>query len=663
MEEVAAEYQNDNKEKFKLESIPPLPGVIKEGVTEEDWQKFEELSFDYLISRGFIEQNEQGQLVADLEKISAFSIKDFSKSLPSQKQGGIAWNKRQQIASNTTAVFANLFHDREVLVKGVDSEPRPLVYIPENEESLSDISAMRNSWMSLNEIGLTQDYSVTYPTKEKGAGSELDLIDVAPVYLVYAVGNGKRDENGNLFVDRDVNDPDAGRMQVTGEWFRRNGFRGPTDAKFGENTSNLFQKYGKRWEESGLLSQSDFPEASRLKKDRTISNGRVTIDDHIFYLGRDYKEGKLEPITNHEYIIYDNAGNPVAILDKDLDQDKITETTAISREVKGNEYRQTVVNKPAVSISKIEQLGEYTNIRTYGNEKVREKVSIQRELSGLLDLRQGLPDELRDNLQSFSLKEQINLARSLRKLGEIGDSRGLDFLEKTGRVGMQILIEAESRSGLDHRLLDLKDFDEDKREELLTSYETFRASIGNLGDTLLEQAQQKGLDNTSKILVHRVKEALLSRSTDFLLADMDQGSNEMKKLGQALTSVDNIINGRIEYKMEPGEDKQTNAKQARYKLENGSELNIVVRPEESEHAQARISFVYRDSEGTRTDLRLDHDEFGLSVDIARRKTQLHETLTDLGKSHHTQSIFEKGLMDGKEFKKLAENMPVILGWS
>ena len=666
MEQLQEEFNKDNKEGFRLESKPPLPGVLeKEGVTQKDWEKFEELSFEYFFDQGFLERNEKGELVADLEKISNFSYRDFSSKLKPQSEGGITFNKKQLIASNTASLFANLFHDREVLVKGIDSDPRPLVYIPENEESLADIEAMRNSWMALNEIGLTQSHSIRYPTKEEGMNSSLQLADVAPIYLVYAVGNGQRDEKGVLWVDKNVG-KNSTRAKLTAEWFRLNGFRGPTGAKFGENTDKLFEGREKIWEDTGLLRRTDLPEASRFKKDRTISNGRVTIDNKTFTLGSEYKKGRLEPITTHEYLIYDEEGNLKAILDKNLDVAKYPETTVISREFNGKNYPQVLVNNPAVNVTPLDSLGSYSNIRTYGNEKVRETVDIRREISSLIDFRKGVSDDARSALEQFSLKDQINISRSIRKLGEIGDTRGLDFLEKTGKVGMQILAETEARGGLDQRLLDIKDLEESERERLLQDYSELLSSFDSLGDTMLSKAKEKGLDQSSILLVSRLKESLLSRSTDFLLAEMNNSdiSGEMSRLSESLNSVSGVLNGDIKYKMELGGDKQSGATQARYKLENGSELNIVVRPEKSDNAQARISFVYRDSEGNRSDLRLDHDEYGLSLDISRRGTSLHSSLNELGKSHHTQANFEKGLgMNELEFKKLAQQMPKILGWN
>lgn len=658
-----AEYLSNNV-------TDPLPDVWEKGVTSEQWSNFYDTAMEYFNNEGIIEYQQDGSLVVDTNKVINFSNREYKGNFPLSNSGGVTEETRKLIAPTSAELFANVFNRKKVKLKGRENEgEKELFYIPESAEDLANIEEMKNSWMSLDEVGRVHDWNKTYPTRKSGFKDGLNFLEVAVPYKIYAKANGERDENGVLWVDSDPGDPNTSRQPFSGKWMVRQKIKGPHGSRFSDSPRKVIEEYGALWQKYDLLKPTDIQTATwdRNYVRNVTEDGRVTIDSKVYSLGKEFAGGKVEQLDPDTYIVQSVDG-VVATLKTELTREELAEANVVDL---GKGRRQLTLPKTATKLTKLENMRNFSNYSYEGHQRRREIVNVSDELPKLLELRKSLDDKVLADFSKLDKHDQIRVSMLINDLGVNG--RGLEFIEKTGEDGMKLLADMKARGGTDRRLIgELLAKSEPERVFLLEQYRDFRVSTDKLMTSLFESAKSKiheqGINESHLALIERTSDAIRARSADLLHVASTTESISSARRMKLLTEGTNRFNellldqvGSLEFNYMP--DPNQGAETGRYIFKDGSSLSITVRPKAVENAQARISIRYKSADGEAANLRIDKDEYGISLDISNKGDDLYRELEDLGKTYHSQGMYERGLQLGDdEFAEFAEVIPILLNW-
>lgn len=277
-----------------IEHKAPLE-TLEDSKTEA-WWEFENKAFMVLEAQGYITIDEVGQITVDTDKFRNFGFKRFRHDMfTSDPRQPLLQDISTMFGSNSVQVIANLFWNRQVLVKG--TEHRGLIKglaIPETRAIGLSEEYLRNniSALQLWDLGRNR-LPKQYPTTKDGWDSNLSTHDFVVGYLVLnqRYGSGMREGEDQTLM---VNYPSR-RRAIGGDFFKEWGYSGkPTDGKFQISGTpyEFISRYCQELLSRGILYPEDFQRQSGISfgiGSRRVGNqGVVWTENMAFSLGREY---------------------------------------------------------------------------------------------------------------------------------------------------------------------------------------------------------------------------------------------------------------------------------------------------------------------------------------------------------------------------------------
>lgn len=572
---------------------------------------------------------------------------------------------------------------REDVDQGVD-ERRNMFYVPSVTE-MYDIDAMKrhevDHYLRMWDVG--GKWSSPHPTiendfrpvtNENGEIEPFSRLDAAVPYEIYVSGNGARDEAGVLMVDKVPGHPENGRQKISGKWFTTYFFAGGAkNSATIESGRKFVQQKGAQLEKHGLLMEDDFQgHNSEVPVRKTQSRGQVNIGTRRFTLGAQYAGGEVIQVSGNNYAVEVN-GEVRALFQASVDRENLRNCHTTYNQAEDRTF--TLVPMGAFEIKKPGELSSFFVERYTDQGKKRDSIHVGDHIQELLDFKKGFSHKVQSGMVDMTLPEQTSAMLLVQDLEKRGDSRARALLSRTPDAA-HLFADSFMNGDLDIRVLNIVNIPENEQRDLLARYVEFRKSSDEFVTSISDQLEEKNmLSPTDQLLLERVKQSFAFRAQHLLILDAQYGYAEakdpLKLYSEALSHAEAALSGKavIEKHEDPGV--MTNAGYAsvstRYQMEDSSRVTITVRPqevlEEYEKGQSRLGITATTAENQKVSIRLDCDEYGISLDIGTRGSPLVTRLQELQLSHHTQETFEGGLSNKVVFERFARKLPKAFGWS
>jgi hypothetical protein len=678
--------ENNEIPRIETEIRKPLETEIIPRPEDPELQRLQEVTLSNFQQRGFLEVKRDDQNNIDSVVINhldyltrGFTNKEgsFVKRKTYLKTSAQELINYTETALSPSEILYWTFKGIPVTVKAPDgsipSEKKNLFFVPSEKEGFSpETFAKHKNDHYIRMWDRPMDWDRRHPTVESDFAAKTSLLDIAIPYEVYARANGRRNEGGVLFVDAIPGSPEAGRQRLSGSWFVRQGIRGGgTDNVNWYNPINFMEEKGTFWENNELLSVEDFSEHNRDVEVRKVSkDGRINIGNRRFSIGSQYKDGDVVKIYQDQYAV--SVDGEVRCAFRAHVSSENMRNCHITYD-KGEDRSFTLVPQGSFDVINPSQLGSFFVDRE-GAKK--DRIMIGDHVQTLMDFRSSLSSEGRSSFTDLSPAEQISAMLLVQDLDKKGDSRARELLE-TVPDSAQLFADAYLNGELDTRVLHLTNQSPEIQKNVIEQYTKIRNASNRFVDTLTEKLQStKLMSNTDRIILERMKQSFAYRSQHFILLATEFGQegvtealDTMSLYTKALDSASNGFSGEgvVSFHEDPGIklDEKHASVSARYVFSDSSRVTFTVRPEavdeEYETGQSRLG-VTASAEGKKVNLRLDCDEYGLSLDIGTRGSDFVNKLQQLGLSHHTQGLFEKGLSNKEVFKRFTQKIPKALGW-
>jgi uncharacterized protein YqeY len=589
-----------------IENIPDRAELVKK-------------SLDRLEQMGLVQwavnpETKGRSLVIDTEGIlsmKSFDVAKIGRILRSKDKGHREWDKPTTLYS----VFRDLSGLSKNQLDRGDFKEKPVFHTPTNREDAFDIEQIRNSDFHLGlwdvAAGTPGVLVKDYPTKE-GPSPKLQEVKMATILFHPRYGDAKRDNRGNLVV-RDAKTREY--RNISGDVLDNYGMSmntfilGKGHGRVVEmSTRESIRQFFPNLVSRGLLRPDDFrilSTSSQADKERVVRtnvspDGYVMINRVKHYLGREFYD---RPIKVYE--LGDDLGG-IAEVDGNGEENLAYTFRVFKREEAPKTKSGALIAGRAI-----------TEVAQFSPDKIampRRADETDEDYGARLDAAKNFAFTLKlsndiaplgVNIHKEDVREQVVIAKTASFLAESGKyNEFLSLAKKFGEDGVKAFFAAEYGNSNGEQILEIgSKLKESDAESLFYSFGRVIDASSNV-EGLLRNRAMSNLDiedDLKERFPNEVREAILRRTTDILMAAVPRGGKENvnpNEVRQGLEGVstffeilqtleDTNTNYRI-IKMENRGDTVAFLAQDK-STDEMYEMKIFVRPEENSDGQARIN--------------------------------------------------------------------------
>lgn len=289
-------------------NLPPnlSPEQDEEQIEEQKRQR----ALEAMASRGYIEYGEDGQIIADTEKINQYS------SAPGSPHSSLVGRFYDFYGTSGYYTLQRVFHDQPVISKedweaGI-RQPKPLFYDPSSDEAALDRQAIReaNFYLVPNAINRKTDF----PDLEQVSADEalMALFLIHPNY-----GDSFRDPKTNKLM---VRDNEKHYRPIDYDYFKRiyhfnPNIDGRKRSRLADSPRRFLELKGTHLQEKGILVLDDFRKIHwDNEKMEPLSTKKIGENGFVFLDGINYYAGKKLPDETEAKVL---GGGTVLIIAPD----------------------------------------------------------------------------------------------------------------------------------------------------------------------------------------------------------------------------------------------------------------------------------------------------------------------------------------------------------
>ncbi len=332
----------------------------------------------------------------------------------------------------------------EDYAKGV-VEPKDLLYLPKNAEDALDIEKIKESQFYLTLKDIVSN--VSYDKLNYGDITDLDYREVLLPVLIYhpQYGDGERDEKtGKLMVRKNKTE----YQKFSSEYlYRKHGALRDNVSGTGIYSGRRFlRKVTPHLLEKGLIKLNDFQmtmgrgEKTEINSKKIGRRGVAMFDNVRHTLGAKYE-------NDIAYKLDDNLG---AVIKESNNTTKQKKEIIALFNIISKENAQTSTSQ-GYKIAPIKQANpEAFDWQTFRNKKedetleqYKERVEKMESFEYVLQSEKYLRDELGINLEKFSPKEQLMIARMLNSVSILKKEKINSFIINHGDSGLKSFLSLE----------------------------------------------------------------------------------------------------------------------------------------------------------------------------------------------------------------------------
>ncbi|MBI2326650.1 hypothetical protein HYU91_04670 [Candidatus Collierbacteria bacterium] len=521
-------------------------------------------------------------------------------------------------------------------------------------------------YLLLSELGGEFDVRNNFqPTKNEGFDSGVDSFAANVLAMIYILGEGERDEDGALWVNKTSGDS-AETQKLSGSWLARMGFKSYSGLKWRDQPRELIARYGKSIP-NGMLSAEDFSDRTREKM-IVGTNGQLVVENTRIFFGRNR--------LGYQAVKISSDGTYVLLSPADAKGQRAVDGVFRAGRVGGIITRPNVVEGKVIGMRggsyQERKLQPRIVIRRYDGEgKVHAwRVDSKVAASGLLKLRERLkkidPTVL-PKLDSLPYERQLFLLHGYMQLNEVDRGKFEGGLVRWSSTQIEAKSYLAQYSGL-ATVTEAGQVDASycKTVGLLRN---FRHVVeGEIGDD--SEPQNRSLIE----FIARITESvafrtgtLLSKVTveneEVVRAEMDKLNGLLLAMESSVVDFDkkNGLRKTAILRDDKGVVSSITVHQKFGSQAGADELFITFRPERNDGlvtkggGHPRIGMTFRNTTGS-FNLRVDLDKNGLSVDVGSHSGEFAGQMAKAGLTHYTYGIIDPGYQSlfGAYVKRLAQ---------
>lgn len=274
-------------------SIPNQPEELDE---IEVLELMRQDALNILVRENYISYAEDGQVVADVEKLSQYSTAQTNDSV-------LAWNLRNIYGSASFSVLQEIFHEEPVVShedwdNGI-RQSKSLFYDPISDEAALDKRAISESNFYLNPTQGNRKFDFPELDEVNDKEAALALLTYHPNY-----GNGFRDPKSGQLMVKDLHNH---YEPISYDYFINNFHYNPrienrTDGGFAGSPKKFFQGPGQHLIQSGVFNENDFVSMRREANPdikEVDQNGFVYLGGIRYFIGKAHaNETKVRVLGN-----------------------------------------------------------------------------------------------------------------------------------------------------------------------------------------------------------------------------------------------------------------------------------------------------------------------------------------------------------------------------
>jgi len=585
--------------------IAQNPEKVQDLVDEiPDKEKAKKRALEFCVQHNLVQKERDpktGSLIVDLEKLATF---DFTSRLHSEagklKELGVS---PYYAAKKTDAFLMHLFGNEPVIDKNHPEEgAKPLTWYPQNEEEAFNLEAIKRVNVHILPSDLHRTSINPWPTLEGGEIKRTPFNIALDVFHPQR-GAGRRNKDGILMIKTS-----RGREKISAQTAR--GMR--LMQKFTCQPVKFLQKYKNELVRSGLFREEDFRKMSTRSKERgerffktiTVSSRKsgATIEGVSYYLGAPFAGKKIKIVKISERwggIVSTGKKKGLTHIFPLLDPE---ERERRAKRKKSGEKETLKLSKKETQLEKYNPHKFYQRRADETDNEYQERINSVEGFAGLLKLE----NETGINLNELSLEEQNRIGTVARKNRE----KILALSKKFGRDGLRaVALAAEYGEEKGEEIFAMvNNLEEDQAEEVFAELAKFLQRTEIIPNIVTEQNFETLKNKDKEKLAWQLREALLRRSKDILLAINESTQNpeiDSKKIITAFKGL-NLMSDCLEalFAKKGGfsvsskgrhleRDYQYHGFLVRDTEGHDYKLNVTTRPRSTKSAEARINFALR----------------------------------------------------------------------
>ncbi len=583
--------------------------LVSEKTEEKELQKIKAKMIEALERNEIITYGADGEIICDLERIKNLEGSIFEGARRFElKKGTIkpSWQKMLlEIFADKKVVSTEDYKKR--LEGDRDIEEKSLFYLPKNKEEAFNLEKISQAdfYLTISDFLVTEVNKIDPFFQEKFGVGALETEFAVRIYHP-KYGAGYRDENGSLFVKRDVRDKNSKFIKISMDWlysrFNYGYYSGLVRKEILLHTPKIgiLDKDFKNLRENRLLTEKDFGQSENTKTsglfrvEKTIgikggtNFGTFYVDEygekrfaHAQYtLGTEFEGKRLVKLQENLYGIVDEVEGIKRI----THIIKPAEIELIRQ--KQEEYRKKHHKEPSVASvhfgkrdpnSPKPVLFEATNLSPKREDETPEEYAERiatfnavREYNKLQQISSDLSKKAGIGIHNLELNEQNALASFAFESNE-NYRQLIDFSKKFGEKGLKAFLACEYGMNIGNIILELGEkLPTDQANMVFAAYVEVIFSMNQEADQIFEEIRTFNPD--IPIIRDEILESLLSRGKDLLVEIHQQ--LQSKKKGEILEEL--VIQNFIrEIKEETSEQKavRSNFKKVA-EIFNQKEINL-----------------------------------------------------------------------------------------
>lgn len=554
--------------------------------------------------------------------------------------------------------YYHVFHNQRVITRedlknGL--RPREMFFTLEDKEDLRDADRLRGYrgkfYLLLPEVGGEFDVRKNFqPTRKDGFDSGVDSFEANVLAMIYISGEGGRDANGELWVNRTA--PGVGQQRLSGSWLARMGFKSFGGLKWKDQPRELLARNGADIS-AQMLNAEDFSERTREKM-VVGKNGQLVVDGTRVFFGRD-KAGyrvRLLSGSEHLYALVNDDNVVDGVFNAGQRDDIVLRPMVIAGRIVGmigGSYRERKIPSKSV-IKRYGADGAIFRLRVDSATAATELIKLGERIA-------QIDPEAVTKLDGLGYEQQIQLLNSYLSMNEDSRREMERLIANRSRSYVKAMAYLSKYGGISSGkdLIPLPRGLEGER--LMATYcdairllDSFKLGIkdrlDNRGDALSQ--------SMNEFLV-RVIEGVAYRVGTYLgrTQEIDSGiiEDEISRLNCCLLAIEESLSGEGHVSRQiqtDGRGKVTHATVACDfgKNDDSDQLYITFRPQrisegelKSGRGQPRVGFTFKRGKESFS-LRIDLEAMGLSVDVGSHEGELAKKLRNIGATNNTYGIVD-----------------------
>lgn len=525
--------QNLNKD---TSSVVDFAGKSFENKSEAPEREQREKVFTELENLGFI-QKESGETIFDTERFKKEISKSFILANKELSSFFIKYGERK-----VAPTLCKLLSDYKVIstedyAKGV-VEPKDLLYLPKNAEDALDIEKIKESQFYLTLKDIVSN--VSYDKLNYGDITDLDYREVLLPVLIYhpQYGDGKRDEKtGKLMVRKNETE----YQKFSSEYlYRKHGALRDNVSGTGIDSGRRFlRKVTPHLLEKDLIRLADFQikqgqgEETEINSRKIGRKGFVMFDNVRHTLGSRYENSSAHRLSDTLGAIVEekddkNREKKIVALFDVISKDEAEITT--SQGYKSASIAQS--NPKVFNWKEFKNKKEDETLEEYG-----ERVEKMESFEYVLQSERYLRDELGINLEKFSPKEQLMIARMLNSVSILKKEKINSFIINHGDNGLKSFLSLEhGGQEMGEKILSIGEKLEKSQADMV--FEKYAQLVEASSEVEAYITEQFGNENATE--AREVAERLLVRGKKLLEIVTDSTQLSPESLQKVLNKIEAV---------------------------------------------------------------------------------------------------------------------------